>query len=68
MGPHKDENKLHVDEKNNKIRKIIKTLTMYNIINFNTIRYKLTAPGNIIHLIPNYKLIRPARILRLPKE
>ena len=68
MGPHKDENKLQVDEKNNKFRKVLKTLTKYNITNFKTIRYKLTAPGKIIHLIPNYKLIRPARTLRLPKE
>ena len=38
------------------------------IINFKTIRYKLTASGNIIHSILNYKPIRPLRYLRLPRE
>ena len=38
------------------------------IINFKTIRYKLTASGNIIHSILNYKIMRPVGNLRLPKE
>ena len=37
-------------------------------MNFKTIRYKLTASGNIIHSILIYKLMRPSTILRLPKE
>ena len=44
---------------------------MYNIINFETTRYKLTAPGNIIPWIHNYKLLKPVSILRLnflPKD
>ena len=32
---------------------------MFNIINFKTIRYKLTAMGNIIHSILKHKLMRP---------
>ena len=38
------------------------------IINYKSIRYKLTASGNIIHSILNYKPIRPVSNLRLPKE
>ena len=38
------------------------------IINFKTIRYKLSALGNTIHSIFNYKLLRPVCKLRLPKE
>ena len=38
------------------------------IINFKTIHYKLTASGNIIHSILNYKTRRPVSNLRLPKE
>ena len=38
------------------------------IIKFKTIRYKLTASGNIIHSILNYKPVRPVSNLRLPKE
>ena len=41
---------------------------MFNIKNFKTIRYKLTASGNIIHLMVNYKFTRPVSNLRLPKE
>ena len=37
------------------------------IITFKTIRYKLTASGNIIHSILNYKPMRPMSNLRLPK-
>ena len=36
--------------------------------NFNTIRYKLNASGNIIHSVLNYKPMRPVSNLRLPKE
>ena len=43
MGPLKDENKLQVDEKNNKNWKFKKSLKMYDITNFKTIRYKMTA-------------------------
>ena len=45
-----------------------KILSICNIINFNTIRYKLTASGNIIYSIFNYKLMRMVNTLRLPKE
>ena len=38
------------------------------IINFKTIRYKLSASGDITHSIFNYKLMRPVSNLRLPKE
>ena len=38
------------------------------IINFKTIRYKLTASGNINHSILNYKPMRPVINLRLPKD
>ena len=41
---------------------------MHNIINFKTIRYKLTASGNIIQPILNYKLMRLVSILPLHKE
>ena len=41
---------------------------IYDITNFKTIRYKLTAVGNIIHSIFNYKLLRPVNKLRLHKE
>ena len=41
---------------------------MYTLIIFKTIGYKLTASGNIIHLIVNYKFMRPVRILLLPKN
>ena len=38
------------------------------IIDLKSIRYKLTALGNIIHSILIYKLMRPVSNLRLPKE
>ena len=38
--------------------KSIKILSIYNIINFKTIRYKLTASGYINYLIFNCKLMR----------
>ena len=49
MEPLNDENKLHVDEKNQKWKK--KHLETNNIINFKTICHKLTALSNIIHSI-----------------
>ena len=52
-------------KKNEKSWKLLK---MYIIINFKTIRCKVTALGNIIHLILNYKLMRLVNTLRLPKE
>ena len=48
MGPLNVEIKLQVDE----------ILKMYNIINFKTIRYKVTASGIIIQSILNHKLMR----------
>ena len=47
-----------------KTKKFEKYFKMF-IINF---RYKLTASGNIIHLILNDKPMRPVSNLRLPKE
>ena len=68
MGPLKDEKKLQCDEKNNKNKKNLKSLKINNIINFKTIRYKLTALGNIIHSILNYRLMRPVSVLRQTQE
>ena len=51
-----------------KSEKFEKSLKMYDIINFQTIRYRLTALCKIFHLIVNYKFTRPVSILRLPKE
>ena len=51
-----DENKLQVDEKEQQNPKNLKFLKMYNITNFKTLCYELTASGNIIYSIPNYKL------------
>ena len=51
-----------------KTAKFEKSLKMYNIINFKTIRYKLTALGKIIHLIGIYNFMRPVSTLRLLKE
>ena len=42
-----------------KTEKFGKSLQMCNIINFKTIRYKMTATGNIIHSMLNYKFMRP---------
>ena len=77
MTPLIDENKLQFDEKRTKTEKFEKYLKLY-IINFKTIRYELTAPGNIIHLILTYEshsfdpqlreLMRPVSNLGLPKE
>ena len=64
-GPLNDENKLQVDEKTKQKLKKLKKNEMCII---KTIRYKLSALGNIIHSIFNYKLMRPVSNLRLPKE
>ena len=50
-----------------KTEKFEKYFKMF-IINFKTIRYKLTALGKIIHSILNDKPMRPLSNLRLPKE
>ena len=68
MGPLNKDNKLQVDEKNNKNWNIWKSLKKYNIIKYKTIQYKLKASGNIIHLIVNYKFMRLVSILRLLKN
>ena len=52
-------------EKNEKSWKILK---IYNIINFKTIRYELTASGNLIDSILKYKLMRLVNTVRVPKE
>ena len=67
MGPLNDENKLKLT-KIRKTEKIEKSLKIYNVINFNAIRYKLTASGNVVHSIISYKLMRPVSILRLHKS
>ena len=56
MRPLTDENKLQVDEKNNKKLKKLKKKLKKFIINFETIRYKLSALVNIIQSIFNYIL------------
>ena len=71
MGPLNDVNKLQLREVNKrttKAEKIEKSSKMYYFINFKTIKYKLSASGNIIWSITNYKHLRPVSILRLPKE
>ena len=55
-------------KKTTKTGKIEKYSKMYNIKCFKTVRYKLTASGNILHLMGNYNFLRPFCILRLPKE
>ena len=63
MGPLNDENNLQVDKNDNKNLKKLK-----NVIHFQTVRYKLTASGNSIQSILNYKLMRLVSVLRLLKE
>ena len=46
MGPISVENKLQVDEKNNKSEKFEKLSNLYNFLNFMVIRYKITASVN----------------------
>ena len=68
MGPLNDENKLQLTKTTTKTEKFEKALIMYNIVNSQTIRYKLSASVNIIHSIFNYKLMRPVSTLRPPKK
>ena len=51
--------------KTEKLKK--KSLKMY-IVNFETIRYKMTALRNINPWILNYKLLRPVSVLRLSND
>ena len=70
MRPLFDENKLQFDiwqKEHQKLKKFEKNLKMY-IINFKTTGYELTALGNIINSILNYKLKRLVSNLRLPKN
>ena len=66
MGPLSVENKLLVDERTTKLK--LNNLKPNNIINFKTIRSKLTALSNILHSILSYKLMRPLSVLRLQKQ
>ena len=68
MEPLNDKNKLQIDEKNNKNWNVWKNLKKYSIMNFETIRYKPTALGNIIQSMVNYEFMSALSILRLPKE
>ena len=54
--------------KSEKIEKSLKVFKRYNIINFISIRNKLTALGDPFHSILNYNLMGPVSFLRLPKE
>ena len=51
-----------------KIEKFKNILKTYNIKNFKTICYKMTAFSNINHFILNYKFLSPVSILRVYKE
>ena len=68
MGALNDENKLQVNEKNNKNWHFEKFLKFCEIITFKTICFKLTASGNIFQSILNYKFIRLFSNLRLKKK
>ena len=57
----------NLTKRTTKPEKFAKRLKMY-IMNFKTLRYKLTASGKIIHSIPNYKLMRSVSNFRLLKE
>ena len=61
-------NWMDVDEKKNIEKKIEKSLKRYDIINFMTIRYRLTDLGNVLQPILNYKLLRAVSILRQSKK
>ena len=56
----------NLTKRTTKSEKFEKYLKIY--LNFKTIRYELTASGNINHLFFNDKLIRTVSNLRLPKE
>ena len=51
-----------------KIEKSFTILKLYDIINFKTIRNKLSASGKINDSFLNYKLMGPVSCLQLPKE
>ena len=55
-------------KKTTKIEKFKKSLKMYIIINFETIRYKMTASASINPWILIYKLLRSVSFLCLPKD
>ena len=57
----------NLTKRTRKTKKFEKKLKMY-LINFKTISYKLSALGNIIHSIFNYKPMRPVSKLRLLKN
>ena len=57
----------NLTKRTTKTEKLEKYFKMF-IINFVTIRYKLTASGNINLSTLNYKHMRPVINLRLPKE
>ena len=57
----------NLTKRTTKTEKLEKNFKMFTI-NIKTIRYKLTASGNINHSILNYKPMRPVINLRLPKE
>ena len=57
MGPLNDENKLRRKEQQ-KLKRLKKKSKLY-IINFKTVRYKLSASSNNIHSIFIYKHMRP---------
>ena len=41
---------------------------MYGILNFQTIRYKMTASAKLNPGIFNYQLLRPVSFFHLPKD
>ena len=57
----------NLTKRTTKTEKLEKYSKMF-IIYFKTIRYKLTASGNINHSMLNYKPMGPLINLRLPKE
>ena len=57
----------NLTKRTTKTKKFKNYLKMY-IINFKTKGYELTASGNLINSILNYKLTRLISNLRLPKE
>ena len=63
-----DENKLQVYKKNENWKSKTISLRTNNIVNFNTIRNKLSALSNIINWILIQRLMKPVSILRLHEE
>ena len=54
-------------KKTTNTEKYKKILEMYNVINFETIRYKKTTSGNLNPWLLIYKFLRHVSFLRLPK-